>query len=72
VATHGKKRRRIVDHLQAVRVGGLAERNESDAKLSRGSEFALGVVARVDLDRARRAAPVSAAPPALRARRRND
>jgi hypothetical protein len=49
VAALRDRRRRIVDHLRSVGIAGFADRDVADAGLARGSDFALGLVARTDL-----------------------
>ena len=56
LAAHGKQRRRIVDHLQAQRVVRLAGRHQADTHRGGRLELALGIGARTDAGRTRRAA----------------
>ena len=55
-AAHRQQRRRVVDHLQALRIVRLAEPDQFDAARARGFQFGLGVLARTDARRARCAA----------------
>src|SRR5262249_52705803 len=48
LAAYGKKRRRVVDHLQPARIFWLPQRNESDAEGFRRLEFTLGILAGMD------------------------
>ena len=56
VAADGQERRRIVDHLQPVRIAGFAQSHQRDPQLSRGGNLSLGVFARADLHGASQAA----------------
>ena len=57
MAAHRKQRRRIVDHLQALRIAGFADGDERDVEFSRGVHLTLSLVARTNLRRRRAAAP---------------
>jgi hypothetical protein len=48
VAAHGKERRSVVDHPQAVRIIRLAQRQQGHAEPLGGRELALCVLPRVD------------------------
>ena len=54
---HRKQRRRVIDHLQALRIAGFADGDERDAEFSRGVDLTLGRVARTNLRRRRAATP---------------
>ena len=57
IAADGDQRRRIVDHLQARRIVGFAQRHQGDAELLCGGKLALGVGARANLRGTTGAAP---------------
>src|SRR5580704_7518767 len=54
---HRDERRRIVDHLQALRIAGFADGDERDTEVLRGFHLTLGRVARTNLRRSPTAAP---------------
>jgi hypothetical protein len=54
---HRKQRRRVIDHLQAFRIAGLANGDKRNAEFSRGVDLTLGRVARTDLRRRCTATP---------------
>jgi hypothetical protein len=49
IAAHGKQRGRIVDHLQARRIVGLAHGEQCDARGLHARELALRLCARADM-----------------------
>jgi hypothetical protein len=51
MSAHRKQRRRVIDHLQALRIAGLADGDECHAKLLRRFDLALGRFARINLRR---------------------
>src|ERR1700686_1381569 len=57
MSAHPKQRRRVIDHLQAFRIVGLANGDECDVELSRGVDLPFGRVARTDLRRSPTATP---------------
>ncbi len=57
IAADGDQRRRIVDHLQARRIVGFAQRHQGDTELLCGGKLALGVGARANLHGTTGAAP---------------
>ena len=57
MAAHREQRRRVVDHLQAFRIVGLANGDMRNVELSCGVDLTLGRVARTDLRRRPAAAP---------------
>jgi hypothetical protein len=57
MSAHRKQRRRIIDHLQALRVAGFADGDQRDAELLRGFDLTLGRFARTNLRRRRATAP---------------
>src|SRR6202030_4177712 len=52
-----KQRRRVIDHLQAFRIIGLANGDKRNVELSRGVDLTLGCVARTNLRRSPPPAP---------------
>jgi hypothetical protein len=56
VAAYGDQRRRVVDHLQPVRIACFADGDKDRADFSRGLDFAFGLLARVGLRRGTAAA----------------
>src|SRR5579862_2713771 len=56
MSAHRKQRRRVIDHLQALRIAGLADGDERDLEFARGVHLTLGLVARTNLRRGRTAA----------------
>jgi hypothetical protein len=57
IAADGDQRRRIVDHLQARRIVGFAQRHQGDAEFLCSGKLALGVGARANLHCTTGAAP---------------
>ena len=57
MSAHRKQRRRVVDHLQALRIAGFADGDERDVEFSRGVHLTLSLVARTNLRRSPTATP---------------
>jgi hypothetical protein len=51
MSAHRKQRRRVIDHLQAFRIVGLANGDKRNVELSCGVDLTLGRVVRTDLRR---------------------
>src|SRR5580704_11236791 len=54
---HRKQRRRVIDHLQALRIAGLADGDKRNVEFSRCVHLALGRVPRTNLRRGSTATP---------------
>jgi len=54
---HRDERRRVVDHLQALRITGFADGDECDVEFSRGVDLTLSLVARANPRRRSAATP---------------
>src|SRR6202451_3517673 len=57
MSANRKQRRRVVDHLQALRIAGFADGDERDAQFLRGFDLLLGCFARKYLRRSPTTAP---------------
>src|SRR5580704_17524745 len=57
MSAHRDERRRVVDHLQALRIAGFADGDERDAQFLRGFDLLLGCFPRANLRRSPTTAP---------------
>ena len=57
MSAHCKQRRRVIDHLQAFRIVGLANGDKRNVEFSCGVDLTLGRVARTNLRRSTAAPP---------------